>query len=184
MEQSRRIERELVRLLIKKKLLIHLPGGLQPVGMDRNAGHLLTFTTDPISALERLRASTVCVLGVGGVGSCVVQHLAGVGVRNYVLVDHDRVEAKNLNRQFIYTLNDVGRPKIEAAKDFIASRVTEARVLCEPAKIITIENLTSDGLKKPWDCRSQTASRFMRLDWATGTPLGGRTLTPILTLAS
>lgn len=144
-----RIERDLVSILTKRKLLVHLPGETRVTDIDRNAGHLLTFTSDPMSALQRLRASTVCILGVGGIGTGVVQHLAGVGVRNFILVDHDRVEPRNLNRQFIFTLNDVGRRKVDAAKDYIISKVTGAQVLAQPAKINSIDSLDKLPIK---DC--------------------------------
>ncbi|MEV6598688.1 ThiF family adenylyltransferase [Actinoplanes sp. NPDC051346] len=69
----------------------------------------------------RLRDARVTVLGVGGFGSYVALSLAAVGVGHLTLVDHDRVELANLNRQILYTDTDVGRLKVEAAAEHLAA---------------------------------------------------------------
>ena len=53
------------------------------------------------------------VLGAGGLGSCVVQNLAGLGVSSLTLLDFDRVELRNFARQFTYTEAQCGLPKVE-----------------------------------------------------------------------
>ncbi len=62
-----------------------------------------------------LRDSTALVIGLGGLGSAAVQHLAGSGVGRLILADRDRVERSNLQRQTLYREGDVGHPKVEAA---------------------------------------------------------------------
>jgi molybdopterin/thiamine biosynthesis adenylyltransferase len=69
--------------------------------------------------LRRLRAAHVLVLGVGGGGSAVVQCLAGLGVGRLTLVDRDRVEPRNLARQFLYRHRDIGRSKTERAAEWV-----------------------------------------------------------------
>lgn len=56
-------------------------------------------------------AASVAVVGCGGLGTNVCAHLAGAGVGRLLLWDHDRVETRNLNRQFFYTPADAGKPK-------------------------------------------------------------------------
>ncbi len=68
-----------------------------------------------VEGQERLRASTVAVIGVGGLGSNAALLLALEGVGRLILVDHDVVEESNLNRQPLYRPGDVGKPKAEVA---------------------------------------------------------------------
>ncbi|MCT9929846.1 ThiF family adenylyltransferase [Planotetraspora sp. A-T 1434] len=63
----------------------------------------------------RLRESRVLVVGVGGVGAFTAQALAASGVGFLHLVDDDRVELANLNRQLIFTEADIGRRKVDVA---------------------------------------------------------------------
>jgi bacteriocin biosynthesis cyclodehydratase domain-containing protein len=66
---------------------------------------------------ERLGSARVAVLGVGGLGGWSALALACHGIGEMVLVDFDRVELSNLNRQVLYTEADVGRPKVAAAAE-------------------------------------------------------------------
>jgi molybdopterin-synthase adenylyltransferase len=59
------------------------------------------------------------VLGCGGIGTWVIAALAGAGVGRLTLVDHDRVELSNLNRQMLYARGDVGAPKVRAAAAWV-----------------------------------------------------------------
>lgn len=65
----------------------------------------------------KLAAASVLVVGVGGLGCPVVTTLAGAGVGRLILVDHDRVEESNLHRQPLFRMADLGRWKVEAARD-------------------------------------------------------------------
>ncbi len=63
--------------------------------------------------VERLRRSSVLVVGVGGVGGYAAEMLARSGVGNMTIVDSDNVAESNVNRQLIATTSTVGRPKVE-----------------------------------------------------------------------
>ena len=65
----------------------------------------------------RLTTARVAIVGVGGLGTWTAAALACSGVGHLSLVDDDRVELSNLNRQFLYRTADVGRRKVEAAAD-------------------------------------------------------------------
>jgi molybdopterin/thiamine biosynthesis adenylyltransferase len=84
---------------------------------------------DLFSRLDRTSASFhrsarqahVLLLGAGGLGSGILQSLAGLGVGEVTIVDMDTVETKNLARQFVYGLGAVGQPKVTAACDWVGS---------------------------------------------------------------
>jgi bacteriocin biosynthesis cyclodehydratase domain-containing protein len=71
----------------------------------------------PSQCQERLREARVAVLGVGGLGGRVAWELACCGIGELCLIDGDRVERSNLNRQIQYTEADVGRLKVEATAE-------------------------------------------------------------------
>ena len=72
------------------------------------------------NAVERLKASHVAVIGVGGVGGFTAEALARAGVGKITLVDSDKVAVSNINRQIIATHSTVGMYKTEAMKARIA----------------------------------------------------------------
>jgi molybdopterin/thiamine biosynthesis adenylyltransferase/molybdopterin converting factor small subunit len=67
--------------------------------------------------LEKLRKAKICVVGVGGIGNPVVTLLTAMGVGKLKIVDRDIIEISNLHRQHLYTENDIGKVKVEAAKE-------------------------------------------------------------------
>jgi molybdopterin/thiamine biosynthesis adenylyltransferase/rhodanese-related sulfurtransferase len=68
---------------------------------------------------QKLKAASVLVIGAGGLGSPVALYLAAAGVGRIGLVDFDVVEYSNLQRQIIHGTGDVGRPKLDSARDRI-----------------------------------------------------------------
>jgi adenylyltransferase/sulfurtransferase len=66
---------------------------------------------------RRLKAASVLMIGTGGLGAPVGMYLAAAGIGRIGIVDFDVVEASNLQRQIIHGTADIGRPKIESARD-------------------------------------------------------------------
>ena len=66
---------------------------------------------------QKLLAAKVLIIGVGGLGSPIAAYLAGAGVGTLGIVDSDQVDITNLHRQIIYATDDIGKPKVEAAKE-------------------------------------------------------------------
>jgi len=93
---------------------------------------------------ERLSTARVTVLGLGGLGSYAALALASVGVGDLLLVDHDTVEPSNLNRQVLYTGEDVGRLKTTAA----AERLSEVN----PHITISTLDARIAGVDQAEDC--------------------------------
>lgn len=68
-----------------------------------------------VSGQEKLLSSSVLICGVGGLGSPAAFYLTAMGVGRIGLIDGDIVSRTNLNRQILYTPNDIGSPKVEVA---------------------------------------------------------------------
>lgn len=66
--------------------------------------------------VEKLKNLKVAILGLGGVGSYVLEGLARAGVQKFILVDKDTVSITNINRQIIATHKTVGKSKVEVAR--------------------------------------------------------------------
>jgi len=77
---------------------------------------------------EKLRRASVVVAGAGGLGSAILPYLAAAGVGHIRVIDSDKVDISNLNRQVLYTDQDVGREKALAARDRIAALNPDIRV--------------------------------------------------------
>jgi hypothetical protein len=92
---------------------------------SRTLSYFLAITRDAgtaLSAMRRLRDSPVTVLGCGGIGCLVAVLLAGAGVQTLTLVDGDRVEMSNLNRQLFFTRADVGKFKVNVLSETLVAR--------------------------------------------------------------
>lgn len=66
--------------------------------------------------LDRLKKAHICICGIGGVGSYVLEALARVGVGKITVIDSDKVDMTNINRQLIATVESVGNYKVCEAK--------------------------------------------------------------------
>jgi len=83
----------------------------------RRYGRHLTLPQVGLEGQKRLKASRVLLVGAGGLGSPLGLYLAAAGVGTLGLVDDDRVDETNLQRQVLYGTSDLGRPKVEAAAE-------------------------------------------------------------------
>jgi molybdopterin/thiamine biosynthesis adenylyltransferase len=89
---------------------------------------LLALPSVRPAAVERLRAATVAVVGVGGLGAAAAPYLAAAGVGRLRLIDPDRIRPTDLGRQVLYTPADVGRLKVEAAAEALSRQAPETAV--------------------------------------------------------
>lgn len=95
-----------------------------------------------INGQEKLRQSTVLVIGLGGLGSPVVTYLASAGIGTLIISDFDTVELSNLQRQPIHTTQDIGQRKTASARSSIAALNPEIEVICLDEKL-SPEELTN-----------------------------------------
>lgn len=78
---------------------------------------------------EKLLDSRVLIIGMGGLGSPVGLYLAAAGVGTLVLVDFDEVDLSNLQRQIAHATSDVGRAKVESARDAMLALNPEINII-------------------------------------------------------
>ena len=120
--------------------------------IDRYARHLVLPEIGE-DGQQRLLGSSVLVVGAGGLGAPLLTYLAAAGVGRLGVVDDDRVDLSNLQRQVIHATSDVGRPKVESAAERLSAlnpeiavephdrRVTRARLV----ELIGQYDLVADG---------------------------------------
>lgn len=82
-------------------------------------GSFLPLGEDKYQPQKALRDCKITLLGLGGLGSHLLYDLAALGCKDILAVEFDRVETSNLNRQILYTPNDIGRLKARIAADRI-----------------------------------------------------------------
>jgi adenylyltransferase/sulfurtransferase len=115
----------------------------------------------------KLEQARVLVVGVGGLGAPAAMQLAAAGVGMIALMDGDRLESSNLQRQVIYRTADLGRPKAIAAAERIGARFPQPRL-----DALT-EHLTASNLSRLFarfdfviDGTDQVESKFLINDGA------------------
>ncbi|MCD8204030.1 MAG: ThiF family adenylyltransferase, partial [Coprobacillus sp.] len=70
---------------------------------------------------EKIQTKKVLIVGLGGVGGTVFASLLRSGVSHFVIIDFDKVEASNLNRQVLYSYSDIGKSKTDVASSYAKS---------------------------------------------------------------
>jgi sulfur-carrier protein adenylyltransferase/sulfurtransferase len=145
-DEASNSERQVLGLLLRRDLIVHVPSDPSASTIDQSLGHFLTFHSSPVAALEQLRNLHMCILGVGGVGAVVLQHFVALGIKNYTLVDCDVVEKSNLNRQLIYSVANIGTEKVAVAEEYVKSRLDNAKVNIFHKKVDSVEALDELGM--------------------------------------
>jgi molybdopterin/thiamine biosynthesis adenylyltransferase/molybdopterin synthase catalytic subunit/rhodanese-related sulfurtransferase len=114
---------------------------------------------------EKLRRASVLVVGCGGLGVPVMTYLAAAGIGRIGLVDGDRLEASNLHRQTLYSLADVGKPKVELAAARLRALNPEVEVVTHAVRL---EADAAAQIIGPYalviDCTDNFSTKFMLND--------------------
>jgi adenylyltransferase/sulfurtransferase len=100
--------------------LVEPAAELTPAEVERYSRHLIIPEIGSVGQ-RRLKNAKVLVIGAGGLGSPALLYLAAAGVGTLGIIDDDAVDLSNLQRQVIHGVADVGRPKIESARDAVAA---------------------------------------------------------------
>ena len=108
---------------------------------------------------QQLKAATVLIAGVGGLGATVSQLLARAGIGELYLVDDGRVNWPDLNRQLLYTEADIGQPKLDIAKQRLQQINSSVKIELFQ-KRINHSFQPPDDVSIIADCLDNYASRF------------------------
>ena len=105
---------------VSLKPLVEPAGELTAAEVERYSRPLIIPEIGAVGQ-RRLKNARVLVIGAGGLGSPALLYLAAAGVGTLGIIDDDAVDLSNLQRQVIHGVADVGRPKIESARDAVAA---------------------------------------------------------------
>jgi molybdopterin/thiamine biosynthesis adenylyltransferase len=104
----------------------------------RYSRHIMLGNID-IVGQQRLKESKVLLIGLGGLGSAVAMYLGASGIGNLALVDDDKVDLSNLQRQIIHTTDDVGVAKVDSARASIEALNPHVEIECIPRRLAANE---------------------------------------------
>jgi molybdopterin/thiamine biosynthesis adenylyltransferase len=113
--------------------------------LDRYARHIVLPQVGGAGQL-RLKAAKVAIVGAGGIGAGAIPALTGAGAGHLTIIDDDRVELSNLQRQPLYAASQVGERKSDLAARFIGKRNphVECRTVSDRIEIDNAEAILSD----------------------------------------
>ncbi len=133
----------------------------------RRYSRQLSLPSFGMEGQQRLAASRVLIVGAGGLGSPAALYLAAAGVGTLGVVEFDRVDESNLHRQLLYSSADVGRPKIDVARERIAAANPHVTVECFGARMTSSNALAiMDGFDVVIDGSDNFPTRYLVNDAA------------------
>lgn len=89
---------------------------------------LLSLSSFSENDLKTLQSKKVLIIGVGGVGQHISTYLVTNGIENITIVDFDKVEISNLNRQILLSEEDIGKSKIDVVKRALNAKNRDAKI--------------------------------------------------------
>ena len=113
--------------------------------LDRYARHIVLPQVGGAGQL-RLKDAKIAIVGAGGIGAGAIPALTGAGVGNLTIIDDDRVELSNLQRQPLYAENQVGERKADLAARYIGKRNPhiECRTIADRVEGDNVDAILSD----------------------------------------
>jgi adenylyltransferase/sulfurtransferase len=120
---------------------------LSPQEIARYSRHLI-MPEVALDGQKRLKAARVLLIGAGGLGSPLGLYLAAAGIGRIGLVDFDVVDFSNLQRQVLHGTPDVGRPKLESARDRLRAINPDIQLDLHPTRLTAVNALE---LFEPYD---------------------------------
>jgi len=112
-----------------------ISGPFQPKELVRYSRHILLPEVG-LAGQRRLLESRVLIVGAGGLGSPLAFYLAAAGIGRIGLADFDRVDLSNLQRQILYGTDDVGRQKVDAARERLGQINPHVDVRLHPERLV------------------------------------------------
>ena len=115
---------------------------------------------------KKISSSKVLIIGMGGLGCPVVLYLSSLGIKNIGIVDHDKVDFSNLNRQILFNTEDIGKFKVIQAKRFIQKTKKKIKINIYKEEIIkkNIQNILNK-YDIICDCSDNFTTRYLINDF-------------------
>ncbi|MDX1922152.1 MAG: HesA/MoeB/ThiF family protein [Alphaproteobacteria bacterium] len=114
---------------------------------------------------EKICAGTAAIVGMGGLGASAALYLAGAGVKQLILIDHDKVEESNLQRQVIYTESDIGELKVAASAKRLHALNSNVHIQMHNARLDEANAIKIlEAADVVLDCTDNFATRFLLND--------------------
>ena len=95
-----------------------------------------------VAGQKKIINAKVLIIGIGGLGCPLLTYLAASGVGTIGIADPDKIEISNLNRQTLFTTNDIGKYKVDQAKSSIYRINKELKIITFKKKV-TLKNIKS-----------------------------------------
>jgi len=122
---------------------------------------IMTSRSEPIigvEGLENIRNSKIVIVGTGGLGSFIGLLLARMQPKELIIIDYDKVEESNLERQALYSFNDIGKNKITCAKK-VLSEFCNVTAIEEKVTTKNIKDIIPIDVDLVMDCVDNTCAR-------------------------
>lgn len=107
--------------------------------VERYSRHFMLPQVGERGQKQLLQSKVLCI-GVGGLGSPTAFYLAAAGVGTLGIIDSDRVDLSNLQRQILHKTQDVGRPKVDSARETLEALNPDVKIVPYPVRL-TVENI-------------------------------------------
>ncbi|MDA7606113.1 HesA/MoeB/ThiF family protein [Pelagibacteraceae bacterium] len=115
---------------------------------------------------KKISSTKVLIVGMGGLGCPVALYLSNLGIKNIGIIDHDKVDFSNLNRQILFNIKDIGKFKVTQAKKFLQK--VNNKIKINTYKIRIIEKNIQNILNKydiVCDCSDNFTTRYLINDF-------------------
>lgn len=109
----------------------------------------ISENTDPVKYQQQLSQKEVLIVGMGGIGGNIAEILTRLGVKRFILLDFDKVDASNLTRQSVFQEKDIGYSKVLTVKRYLKEIDSSVGVITIEKKITTKQDL--DEVYKQYD---------------------------------
>ncbi|HXU28200.1 MAG TPA: HesA/MoeB/ThiF family protein, partial [Bacteroidia bacterium] len=108
--------------------------------LKRYARHII-LSEIGLEGQQKLKQARVLVIGAGGLGCPVLQYLTAAGVGTIGIVDFDKVDDSNLQRQVLYSTEDVGKPKAQIAKEKLGKQNPFINLMAHVTQLTSVNAL-------------------------------------------
>ena len=115
---------------------------------------------------KKISSTKVLIVGMGGLGCPVALYLSNLGIKNIGMVDYDKVDFSNLNRQILFNKKDIGKYKINQAKNFLQKIDRNIKISIYKEKIVkkNIKNILN-RYDIICDCSDNFSTRYLLNDY-------------------